>query len=66
MFDTTRKDICIHGHFDCFARSQKGVCYALTDTDFGYRDCPFYKPQEQLEKEEQAARRRNGRDGWDA
>lgn len=58
MLDTTRKDICIHGHYDCFARSRNGVCNALSDTDFGYRDCPFYKTDKQIEEEERRNRER--------
>ena len=52
MIDYSRKDICEHGHYDCFARSNRGVCHALSDTHFGYRDCPFYKTKEQIDKEE--------------
>ena len=52
MIDYRRKDICEHGHYDCFARGKNGYCRALSDTDFGYRDCPFYKTKEQVEKEE--------------
>jgi len=60
MLDTTRKDICIHGHYECFARSRNGVCNALSDTDFGNRDCPFYKTDKQIEEEDRRNRDREG------
>ena len=46
-----RKDVCCYNHFDCFARMRNGTCYALHDTDFKGKECPFYKPKEQVEKE---------------
>ncbi len=30
----------------CFA-NVKGVCNVLTDTNFGKRSCPFYKPKKE-------------------
>lgn len=35
---------------DCFAY-QLGECRILVDTDFGRRNCPFYKTREQAEEE---------------
>ena len=38
---------CYYDHPDCFGHGSvvrdKKVCVALNDTDFGTRDCPFYK-----------------------
>ncbi len=33
----------------CFA-NVKGVCSILTDTNFGKRKCPFYKPKKEEKK----------------
>ena len=33
-----------HHHANCFARKDV-QCTCLTDTDFGGRECPFYKPK---------------------
>ena len=52
------KEICIHGKPDCFAWGTYGICTALRDTDFGDRMCPFYKPREQFEEEQEAAKQR--------
>ena len=41
-------------HPDCHAW-KGGRCMALTDTDFGTRDCPFYKNKDQNEWEQQDA-----------
>lgn len=38
-------------HPDCHA-FQDGRCAALADTDFGGRDCPFYKDREANRKEQ--------------
>ncbi|HIR70961.1 MAG TPA: hypothetical protein IAA55_06745 [Candidatus Pullilachnospira gallistercoris] len=38
-------------HSDCHA-FQDGRCAALADTDFGGRDCPFYKNREENRKEQ--------------
>lgn len=32
-------------HNDCFA-NKDGCCTVLKDTDFGKKDCPFYKTSE--------------------
>ena len=34
----------------CFA-NKKGICEALSDTDFGGRECPFFKTKEDAETE---------------
>lgn len=41
---------------DCAAYSGlfDNRCRALRDTDFGDRECPFYKPAEKPEKEKEA------------
>lgn len=50
-----RKDVCPYGnHQDCFARQADDTCWALEDTDFGDRDCPFYKSSEQNRREREA------------
>lgn len=35
---------------DCFGNS-KGRCMCLTDTNFGWRDCPFFKTKKQYKEE---------------
>jgi len=37
------------------------VCKALHDTYFGDRQCPFYKPKDQAEKERKAIDKKLGR-----
>ena len=34
----------------CFA-NEKGTCICLTDSNFGDRKCPFYKPKEEMQKQ---------------
>lgn len=41
---------CAKGKTDCFAWS-KGNCTVLTNTLFGRRKCPFYKPDRQRRAE---------------
>ncbi len=36
---------------DCFNRSPRGKCNALTVADYPCGHCPFYKPAQQVEKE---------------
>ena len=36
-------------HEDCLA-CDKGKCIALSDNDFGGRDCPFYKPLDSVDE----------------
>lgn len=47
--------VCHHDHADCFARGHdlidRSKCIALTDSDFGERDCPFYKSRKQFDEE---------------
>lgn len=45
---TRRRDfaLCAHTEKNCFA-NRDGVCMALGDTNFGGRECPFYKTKEQ-------------------
>lgn len=47
-------------HEDCFARGQldKTKCTALSNCDFGGRDCPFYKSKKQYQQERNEARLR--------
>lgn len=40
---------CVSNH-DC-AACRDGKCQALINTDFGSRDCPFYKSKEQNMRE---------------
>lgn len=41
---------CPYVHEDCFALMMIGHrCHALTDTDFKKRDCPFYKPESEVD-----------------
>lgn len=58
---------CFHEHDDCFGRVMRGdktKCFCLTNTNFGNRDCPFYKPKKQVDREWAAAlKRREERDG---
>ena len=58
---------CGHNHEDCFGRVVRGdkiLCKCLINTFFGKRDCPFYKPDEQVNREWAAAlKRREERDG---
>lgn len=44
-------------HSDCFAR-ENGRCKILVDTNFGLRDCPFYKAKK---KDKQRMNRKLGR-----
>lgn len=37
---------------DCFA-CEGGQCVVLTNTNFGDRECPFFKTKEQAEKEKE-------------
>lgn len=48
---------CKDRHEDCFAY-KRGLCILLTDTNFGKRSCPFYKPREQYENEIKASNER--------
>lgn len=52
------EDRCEFEHFDCFARQTNEICRALVDTNFGERDCPFYKSKEQFEKEDNNRKRK--------
>ena len=36
---------------DCFA-NVKGTCSILTDTNFGKRECPFFKPKKDEKQQE--------------
>ena len=36
---------------DCFNRSPRGKCNALTEANYPCGHCPFYKPAQQVEKE---------------
>ena len=36
---------------DCFA-NVKGTCNILTDTNFGKRECPFFKPKKEDKQQE--------------
>ena len=47
-------------HEDCFARGQinHAKCTALSDCDFGGRDCPFYKNKKQYQQEREQIRLR--------
>ncbi len=38
-------------HSDCYA-NKKGSCVCLSDNDFGKRDCPFYKPNNEANLEQ--------------
>ena len=51
--ETVSFPVCT-AHPDCHAW-KGGRCMALTDTDFGTRDCPFYKNKDQNEWEQQDA-----------
>ena len=42
---------CMGDYSDCFAR-WKGSCQLLRSTNFGDRECPFYKSTEQFIAEE--------------
>ncbi len=39
-------------HKDCFALREDGRCKCLTDTDFGGKDCSFYKPISEVDPDE--------------
>lgn len=39
---------CLKEKTACFSYV-KGVCRILKDTDFGEKDCPFYKTKEQFQ-----------------
>ena len=58
---------CTFKHHDCFSRVHTGreyACRCLTNTYFGDRDCPFYKPKPQVLKEwKEALQRREALDG---
>ena len=41
-----------YDHADCFLRGMNGICKGLRDTDFGDRDCPFYKDRRKVREEE--------------
>lgn len=45
------------GREDCFAY-QNGFCVALISNDFGDRECPFFKTNEQVAKEKEYCRNR--------
>lgn len=58
---------CYYDHPDCFGRrsvvgTQK-ICVVLRDTDFGTRDCPFYKPLGQVMKEREQDKKK-GHPEW--
>lgn len=53
-----REDMCCFDHLDCFALQKNGICKALRDTDFNDRDCPFFKPKVQVEKENKENKRK--------
>lgn len=38
--------------YNCFAYDN-GKCVILRDNDFGRRECPFFKTQRQLDREEE-------------
>ena len=42
---------CPFEHHDCFALIRNHQCWCLSDTDFGNRDCPFYKPGNEVSHE---------------
>ena len=46
----------------CFS-NQDGVCFVLSDTNFGKRECPFYKTRETYRLDREAASRRLARIG---
>ncbi len=43
---------CPEGRIDCFAINANGECICLTDTDFGNRECPFFKPVSEMDMTE--------------
>lgn len=45
MHKAPKSTRCKDSRKDCFAITQEGNCKALSDTDFGNRQCPFYKPK---------------------
>lgn len=52
------KPSCMGDYSDCFAR-WKGTCQLLRSTNFGDRECPFYKSTDQFiaeEREQKKAR----------
>ena len=42
---------CPFEHHDCFALTGVHQCWCLDDTNFGKRDCPFYKPDSEISHE---------------
>ena len=48
MKKTDKYPDCPFEHHDCFARRWDGKCFCLDNTDFGKRDCPFYKPESKV------------------
>lgn len=50
--------VCNREHTDC-AAYRNGMCIILTDDDFGKKDCPFYKTNEQNRREIQECAERN-------
>ncbi len=38
-------------HMDCFA-NKDGRCVSLKDNNFGGRDCPFYKSNKEVSRDE--------------
>lgn len=42
---------------ECFG-CEDGACLVLIKNDFGYKECPFFKTREQVEKERQYCRNR--------
>lgn len=38
-------------HHDCFA-NHDGVCCCLSDNNFNGKDCPFYKTEETVRREQ--------------
>ena len=48
MKKKTNRPECLYEHHDCFALMTCGKCWCLDNTDFGERDCPFYKPENEV------------------
>ena len=40
-----------NSHKDCFA-NKDSKCVCLSDNDFGKKDCPFYKPNTEVNMDE--------------
>ena len=58
-----RKDFC--QKVGCFACDPvRWTCSALEDTDFGQRECPFYKPKAQFVREQESCREKARRRGY--